>query len=243
MDGAEQLIPCQEGLAEILVENLTRRSGNQGVAVLSDQLLQVSTCCCIGLAGVTSSFVASCRDSCLRYQLTTHRNQATLAPARLSRMITCCLHLTRDGRQNVWPGLSTLLIHALQQLFSQFVGLYWSPRILVRLMEVVQLEEDTQFLAETADPLPAWKWMQKVPVSHSARTRCIVPAWDAAPARIQHCLCAVCLRLRATAADWRLKQPVYALVGCKRMHARGGLVHVARKCRCVPCMTAVAERH
>ena len=29
-------------------------------------------------------------------------------------------------------------------------------------MEVVQLEEDTQFLAETADPLPAWKWTQKV---------------------------------------------------------------------------------
>ena len=42
------------------------------------------------------------------------------------------------------------------------MGLHWSPRILTKLMEVVQLEEDTQFLAETADPLPAWKWTQKV---------------------------------------------------------------------------------
>ena len=41
-DNAEQLVPCQEALAEVLVENLTRRSGNQGVALLSDRLLKAS---------------------------------------------------------------------------------------------------------------------------------------------------------------------------------------------------------
>ena len=41
-DNAEQLVPCQEALAEVLVENLTRRSGNQGVALLSDKLLKAS---------------------------------------------------------------------------------------------------------------------------------------------------------------------------------------------------------
>ncbi len=42
-DNAEQLVPCQEALAEVLVENLTRRSGNQGVALLSDRLLKAGS--------------------------------------------------------------------------------------------------------------------------------------------------------------------------------------------------------
>ena len=40
-------MPCQEALAEVLVENLTRRSGNQGVAVLSDRLLKASAVLCV----------------------------------------------------------------------------------------------------------------------------------------------------------------------------------------------------
>ena len=89
-DNTEQLVPCQEALAEVLVENLTRRSGNQGVALLSDRLLKASAvlsvilaaaCDELRLAGDLALPMRFCGVLCLMlpHSETAHQNYSSKA--------------------------------------------------------------------------------------------------------------------------------------------------------------------